>query len=121
MMVVNRLRARADRNLVEQRERVRCRVKVVLAAANHRAELIGGDDLVRQVPLAGPAGLPRSRRSDEHDDRRIRDRRSRLAEIRIHGLQRARRLLAGRGYAGSRNLTVPRSMTTVPSSLAVWN
>ena len=62
----------AGDDLVEQRERIRGRVEVVTAAADDRAQVVGGHDLGRAVALLRPRRLAGTRRPDEHDEGRVR-------------------------------------------------
>ena len=54
-------------HLVQQRERVGARGDVVLAGADHRPELVAGDDRVRREMRGRPGGLARRTGPDEHD------------------------------------------------------
>ena len=46
---------------------------VVLVVGHQAAELVGGEHLCRLEMTGGERGLPRPRRSDEHDERELRD------------------------------------------------
>src|ERR671914_1291045 len=56
---------------VEQLEGVAARTLGPLAGADHLAQPVGRDDLIRVEPLARPVRLPGRRRADEHDEARV--------------------------------------------------
>jgi hypothetical protein len=57
---------------VEHLERVAARALVALTHPDHRAQPVGGDDLVGEEVLLRPCRLPRRRRADEHDEAGVR-------------------------------------------------
>ena len=71
MTVVSPRPRAGGHHTLQQVERVRGRVEVVRAAADHAAQGVGGDDLVVAVAALRPRGLPRARRADEDDERRV--------------------------------------------------